>query len=48
MLPVKSVSGLVGIGPADKVSPGGYPCEHCDHPDCMQRRAAFKGNPLKP
>ncbi len=39
MLPVKSISGLVGIGPADKVSPQGYPCESCTHPDCMQRRA---------
>lgn len=45
MLPVKSVSGLVGIGPADKVSPSGYPCERCDHPDCMQRRTAFGGEP---
>lgn len=41
MLPIKSISGLVGIGPADKVRPGGYPCEACTHPDCMQRRAAF-------
>jgi len=39
MLPVKSTSGLIGIGPADKVAPGGYPCEACIHPDCMQRRA---------
>lgn len=41
MLPVKSISGLIGIGPAEKVSPGGYPCEACDHPHCMQRRATF-------
>lgn len=41
MLPVKSVSGLIGIGPADRVRPEGYPCEACDHPNCMQRRAAF-------
>ncbi len=39
MLPVKSISGLIGIGPADQVSPGGYPCEACTHPHCMQRRA---------
>jgi len=39
MLPVKSISGLIGIGPPDKVRPGAYPCEACDHPDCMQRRA---------
>jgi hypothetical protein len=41
MLPIKSVSGLIGIGPADKVSPAGYPCEACDHPDCVQRRTPF-------
>jgi hypothetical protein len=39
MLPLKSVSGLIGLGPADQVSPGGYPCETCDHPECSQRRA---------
>lgn len=39
MTPIKSISGLIGIGPADKVSPGGYPCEACTHPNCMQRRA---------
>jgi hypothetical protein len=39
MLPVKSISGLIGIGPADKVNPGGYACEACTHPDCEQRRA---------
>lgn len=44
MLPVKSVSGLIGIGPADKVTPGGYPCELCTHEDCMQRRAAYNPN----
>jgi len=43
MVPVKSISGLIGIGPADLVSPHGYPCEACTHPDCMQRRA-----PLRP
>jgi hypothetical protein len=41
MVPVKSVSGLIGIGPADKVSPQAYPCAACEHPDCMQRRAEF-------
>lgn len=44
MVPVKSVSGLIGIGPADKVGPTAYPCERCDHPDCMQRRTPFKPN----
>jgi hypothetical protein len=38
MLPIKSVSGLIGIGPAERVSPSDYPCQWCDHPDCMQRR----------
>lgn len=41
MLPLKSISGLIGIGPAGKVDPDAYPCEACDHPDCVQRRAQF-------
>jgi hypothetical protein len=41
MLPVKSVSGLIGIAPAGSVSPEDYPCSRCDHPSCMQRRADF-------
>ncbi len=41
MIPVKSISGLIGIGPADKLRPRGCPCELCSHPDCRQRRAAF-------
>ncbi|MBN2447053.1 MAG: hypothetical protein JXO22_10020 [Phycisphaerae bacterium] len=41
MVPVKSVSGLIGIAPADKVGPTRYPCEMCNHPDCMQRRSPF-------
>jgi hypothetical protein len=44
MVPVKSVSGLIGLGPADKVHPQGYPCEFCDHPHCMQRRVAFNAD----
>jgi hypothetical protein len=40
MLPIKSVSGLIGIGPADRIAVGGTPCEACDHPDCVQRRVA--------
>ena len=39
MLPIKSISGLIGIGPADRIAPRGDPCEACDHPDCVQRRA---------
>lgn len=42
MLPIKSISGLIGIGPPDKVNPDAYPCEACEHPDCVQRRAAFR------
>jgi hypothetical protein len=44
MVPIKSVSGLIGIGPAEKVSPEGYPCTYCDHPHCMQRRAPLATN----
>jgi len=43
MVPIKSVSGLIGIGPADRVSPAGYPCATCGHPTCVQRRAPFGG-----
>ncbi len=39
MTPIKSVSGLIGIGRIDAVRPDDYPCRHCDQPDCMQRRA---------
>jgi hypothetical protein len=39
MLPVKSISGLIGIGPPDKINPHNYPCAACDHPNCVQRRA---------
>jgi len=42
MVPIKSVSGLIGVGPAELVSPAGYPCRYCDHPHCMQRRAPLE------
>jgi len=42
MLPLKSISCLIGIGPADRVHPDVVPCQLCDHPDCMQRRAEFR------
>lgn len=45
MMPVKSISGLIGIGPADKVRSDGYACEACDHPHCAQRRAACRTCP---
>lgn len=41
MLPLKSVSGLIGLGAPDRVSPAAYSCETCDHPSCVQRRAPF-------
>ena len=44
MLPIKSISGLIGIGPAEKIGPAGYPCTYCDHPDCMQRRVPLDKN----
>jgi cobalamin-dependent methionine synthase I len=37
MIPQKSISGIIGIGPADKV--GNYnPCLTCDKSDCKGRR----------
>ena len=44
MIPIKSVSGLIGIGPADQVNPTGYPCRSCDHPHCLQRRTPLDAN----
>lgn len=42
MTPVKSVSGIIGIAPAELVQPEDYPCSRCDHPNCMQRRTKFE------
>jgi hypothetical protein len=42
MLPIKSISGLIGLGPPDRVNPDAYPCEACDHDHCVQRRAPFR------
>jgi len=39
MVPLKSVSGLMGVGRPGSVSPDAYPCELCDQADCRQRRA---------
>jgi hypothetical protein len=39
MLPLKSISGIIGIGPAGKVSPTRYPCAQCDRDACPYRRA---------
>lgn len=38
MRPLKSVSGLVGLGPADWVRAAGSPCERCDLHHCAMRR----------
>ena len=39
MKPVKSVSGLIGIGPAQAVKAYGNPCDRCPELDCKMRRA---------
>jgi len=38
MVPIKSVSGLIGIGPSVKFNR--YPCQHCDMKYCFKRREA--------
>lgn len=38
MYPLKSVSGLVGIGPKEKVSTYRAPCDNCDRVGCHMRR----------
>lgn len=38
MRPVKSVSGLIGIGPEDAVTAYGNPCDRCPLTDCAMRR----------
>jgi hypothetical protein len=38
MKPLKSVSGLVGIGPKDVVAAYGNPCDRCPLLDCRMRR----------
>jgi hypothetical protein len=38
MVPIKSVSGLIGIGTSVKFDP--YPCRYCDMKDCFKRRVA--------
>ncbi len=43
MLPIKSISGLIGIGPPQRVQAHRYACEMCAHPDCPQRRVPFAG-----
>jgi len=38
MQPLKSVSGLVGIGSRDRIEAAPVPCENCDAERCMMRR----------
>lgn len=38
MRPIKSISGLVGIGRAERVRALGNPCERCPLTDCRMRR----------
>jgi hypothetical protein len=38
MEPVKSISGLMGIGPRDEVVENGVPCQWCNLTDCAMRR----------
>lgn len=38
MRPLKSVSGVVGIGPAERVRAYGNPCDDCPLTDCRMRR----------
>lgn len=40
MNPLKSVSGLVGLGPVEAVRQFGSPCERCDIQRCAMRRSA--------
>ncbi len=38
MQPIKSVSGLIGIGNSDEVEAHGVPCQWCDLTTCVMRR----------
>ncbi len=38
MTPLKSVSGLIGIGPREEIGERGVPCRWCDLEDCHMRR----------
>jgi hypothetical protein len=38
MRPVKSVSGLIGIGPAESITAQGTPCDRCLLDTCRMRR----------
>lgn len=38
MQPLKSVSGLIGVGPAERVAAFGSPCDRCELHNCAMRR----------
>ncbi len=38
MRPLKSVSGLIGLGPAEDVKEFGSPCDRCELRGCAMRR----------
>lgn len=38
MQPIKSVSGLIGLGPAERVEAFGSPCDRCELYTCAMRR----------
>jgi hypothetical protein len=38
MRPLKSVSGLIGIGPAEEIESYGSPCDRCELHNCAMRR----------
>jgi hypothetical protein len=38
MRPLKSVSGLIGLGPAERVAAFGSPCDRCELYNCAMRR----------
>jgi cobalamin-dependent methionine synthase I len=40
MRPLKSVSGLIGIGPAESITAYGNPCDACPMIDCAMRRVS--------
>jgi hypothetical protein len=45
MRPLKSVSGLVGLGSAELVRASGSPCDRCDMHQCSMRREWHEGDP---
>jgi hypothetical protein len=38
MRPLKSVSGLIGLGPSDEIGTHGSPCDRCELHNCAMRR----------